>query len=77
MRVSRTLKVHSEKLRHETEIAGYPIPPLVLQLSEVSARYLLAAITQDIMDTANVLRSRPAPEIVALALSRSTTTTRV
>lgn len=57
-----------DKLRHETEIVGYPILPLVHQLSAAAGeagRYLhWGATTQDIMDTANVLQIRAALAIV-------------
>jgi 3-carboxy-cis,cis-muconate cycloisomerase len=65
---SRTIKIDFEKLRRETEIVGYPILPLVHQLSEAAGdagRYVhWGATTQDIMDTANVLQIRAALEIV-------------
>jgi 3-carboxy-cis,cis-muconate cycloisomerase len=51
-------------LRHETEIVGYPILPLVHQLVEMcddAGRYVhWGATTQDIMDTAVVLQIRDA-----------------
>src|SRR5258708_22721892 len=57
-----------DKLRRETEIVGYPILPLVHQLSEAAGeagRYVhWGATTQDIMDTANVLPLRSALGIV-------------
>ncbi len=57
-------KIDMEKLRHETEIVGYPILPLVHQLSEIcgpEGEYLhWGATTQDIMDTATVLQVRDA-----------------
>lgn len=66
---SRTIRVDLEKLRRETEIVGYPILPLVHQLSEAAGeagRYVhWGATTQDIMDTANVLQLRAALAIVA------------
>ena len=66
---SRTIRVDIEKLRRETEIVGYPILPLVHQLSEAAGeagRYVhWGATTQDIMDTANVLQLRAALAIVA------------
>lgn len=56
------------KMQHETEIVGYPILPLVEQLSEIcgeAGRYVhWGATTQDIMDTAVVLQIRSALEIV-------------
>jgi 3-carboxy-cis,cis-muconate cycloisomerase len=53
-------KLDLEQLRHETEIVGYPILPLVKQLSEMcgeAGRYVhWGATTQDIMDTATMLQ---------------------
>lgn len=53
-----------ELLRHETEIVGYPILPLVHQISKQaghSGGYVhWGATTQDIMDTAVVLQIRDA-----------------
>jgi 3-carboxy-cis,cis-muconate cycloisomerase len=61
--------INFDKLRQETEIVGYPILPLVHQLSEAAGeagRYVhWGATTQDIMDTANVLQIRSALGIVA------------
>lgn len=55
-------------LRHETNNVGYPILPLVHQLAKQcgeSGRYVhWGATTQDIMDTADVLRVRAGLEIV-------------
>lgn len=55
-------------LRIETEIVGYPILPLVHQLSELcgaEGQYLhWGATTQDIMDTATVLQVREALDII-------------
>lgn len=63
-----SLQIDFDKLRHETEIVGYPILPLVHQLSQAAGdagRYVhWGATTQDIMDTANVLQIRAALEIV-------------
>lgn len=57
-----------ERMQHETEIVGYPILPLVEQLSKScgeSGRYVhWGATTQDIMDTAVVLQVRAALVIV-------------
>ena len=57
-----------EKLRHETDNVGYPILPLVHQLVEQcgeAGRYVhWGATTQDIMDTADVLRVRAGLEII-------------
>ena len=69
---SRSIKIDFDRLRHETEIVGYPILPLVHQLSEAAGeagRYVhWGATTQDIMDTATVLQIRAALEIVAREL---------
>jgi 3-carboxy-cis,cis-muconate cycloisomerase len=66
---AKTLRIDFDKLRHETEIVGYPILPLVHQLSKAAGeagRYVhWGATTQDIMDTANVLQIRAALVIVA------------
>jgi 3-carboxy-cis,cis-muconate cycloisomerase len=55
-------------LRHETEIVGYPILPLVHQIAKQagpSGGYVhWGATTQDIMDTAVVLQLRDAFELV-------------
>lgn len=57
-----------EHMQHETEIVGYPILPLVEQLSKLcgeAGRYVhWGATTQDIMDTAVVLQMRAALAIV-------------
>ncbi|WP_016974519.1 class-II fumarase/aspartase family protein [Pseudomonas tolaasii] len=55
-------------MQHETEIVGYPVLPLVEQLSKIcgeAGRYVhWGATTQDIMDTAVVLQVRAALAIV-------------
>ena len=65
----RTIKVDFDKLRHETEIVGYPILPLMYQLAKAAGaagRFVHWGVTtQDIMDTATVLRIRAALDIVA------------
>ena len=65
----KSIQIDFDKLRHETEIVGYPILPLVHQLSaaagEAGGFVHWGATTQDIMDTANVLQIRAALEIVA------------
>jgi 3-carboxy-cis,cis-muconate cycloisomerase len=65
---SRSLKIDYDKLRRETEIVGYPILPLVHQLSAAAGeagRFVhWGATTQDIMDTGNVLQIRAALSIV-------------
>lgn len=66
---AKSITIDFDKLRHETEIVGYPILPLVHQLSaaagEAGGFVHWGATTQDIMDTANVLQIRAALEIVA------------
>jgi 3-carboxy-cis,cis-muconate cycloisomerase len=66
---SHSIQIDFDKLRRETEIVGYPILPLVHQLSEAAGeagRYVhWGATTQDIMDTANVLQIRAALHILA------------
>jgi len=60
-------------LRHETEIVGYPILPLVHQLAKMageSGRFVhWGATTQDIMDTAVILQVRDALQIVESELA--------
>lgn len=57
-----------DHLRHETDIVGYPILPLVHQLVKLcgeAGRYVhWGATTQDIMDTAVILQVRAALDIV-------------
>ncbi len=66
---AKSMTIDFDKLRHETEIVGYPILPLVHQLSaaagEAGGFVHWGATTQDIMDTANVLQIRAALAIVA------------
>ncbi len=67
-------KIDFEKLRHETEIVGYPILPLVRQLSsmcdEEAGRYVhWGATTQDIMDIASVLQMKTGLDIVERLLA--------
>jgi 3-carboxy-cis,cis-muconate cycloisomerase len=66
---AHSIEIDVEKLRRETEIVGYPILPLVHQLSEAAGEaggfVHWGATTQDIMDTANVLQIRAALQIVA------------
>lgn len=61
-------KLDFERLKQETEIVGYPILPLVNQLSKLcgpEGEFMhWGATTQDIMDTATVLQVREALEIV-------------
>lgn len=65
---SRSLTIDYDRLRRETEIVGYPILPLVHQLSAAAGeagRFVhWGATTQDIMDTGNVLQIRSALAIV-------------
>ena len=65
---AKSMVIDIEKLRRETEIVGYPILPLVHQLSaaagEAGGFVHWGATTQDIMDTANVLQIRAALQIV-------------
>jgi 3-carboxy-cis,cis-muconate cycloisomerase len=62
-----------DQLRHETEIVGYPILPLVHQLSKQAGhagRFLhWGATTQDIMDTAVVLQIRDALKLIETDLN--------
>jgi len=59
-RESRLERIDFDHMRHETDIVGYPILPLVHQLVAMcgeAGRYVhWGATTQDIMDTANVCR---------------------
>ncbi|SNB65549.1 3-carboxy-cis,cis-muconate cycloisomerase [Arboricoccus pini] len=65
---AREITIDHERLRHETEIVGYPILPLVRQLAEAagdSGGYVhWGATTQDIMDSAVVLQLRAALDMV-------------
>ncbi len=69
---SRTMSIDWEALRRETEIVGYPILPLVRQLATAAGeagRYVhWGATTQDIMDTATVLQTRAALDLVGREL---------
>jgi 3-carboxy-cis,cis-muconate cycloisomerase len=66
--LSRYQSLDLALMQHETEIVGYPILPLVEQLSKLcgeAGRYVhWGATTQDIMDTAVVLQVRAALAIV-------------
>ena len=70
---SRVDALDFDLLRHETEIVGYPILPLVHQLSkmcgEAGGYVHWGATTQDIMDTAVVLQVRDALEVVESELN--------
>ncbi|HSI56359.1 MAG TPA: adenylosuccinate lyase family protein, partial [Ideonella sp.] len=61
-------RIDFDHMRHETDIVGYPILPLVHQLVAMcgeAGRYLhWGATTQDIMDTASVLQVRDALDVV-------------
>ncbi|WP_437615714.1 class-II fumarase/aspartase family protein [Erwinia sp. V71] len=65
---SRYEALDLDEMKHQTEIVGYPILPLVEQLSVIcgeAGRYVhWGATTQDIMDTAVVLQIRAALDIV-------------
>ena len=67
-REARLDRIDFDHMRHETDIVGYPILPLVHQLVAMcgeAGRYLhWGATTQDIMDTANVLQVRAGLDIV-------------
>ena len=66
--LSRFESLDLKLMQHETEIVGYPILPLVEQLSKIcgeAGRYVhWGATTQDIMDTAVVLQVRAALAII-------------
>lgn len=68
-RESRIERIDLDRMRHETDIVGYPILPLVHQLVEMcgeSGRYLhWGATTQDIMDTAVAMQVRDALDSIA------------
>ncbi|MFL9926369.1 adenylosuccinate lyase family protein [Herbaspirillum lusitanum] len=61
-------KLDVEQLRKETEIVGYPILPIVKQLSEQcgeAGRYVhWGATTQDIMDTATMIQCKRAIALI-------------
>jgi 3-carboxy-cis,cis-muconate cycloisomerase len=65
---SRIDRIDFDHMRHETDIVGYPILPLVHQLVDMcgdAGRYVhWGATTQDIMDTAVALQIRDALDIV-------------
>lgn len=67
-RESTLERIDFDHMRHETDIVGYPILPLVHQLVSIcgeAGHYVhWGATTQDIMDTANVLQVRDALAIV-------------
>ena len=65
---SNVASLDFDLLRHETDIVGYPMLPLVHQLvkqCDDAGRYIhWGATTQDIMDTAVVLQTRDALTII-------------
>ncbi|KAF1070298.1 adenylosuccinate lyase family protein [Variovorax sp.] len=67
-RESRIERIDFDHMRHETDIVGYPILPLVHQLVAMcgdAGRYVhWGATTQDIMDTAVALQVRDALDLV-------------
>ena len=67
-RQSKIDLIDFDKMRHETDIVGYPILPLVHQLVKMcgeAGRYLhWGATTQDIMDTAVILQVRDGSAII-------------
>src|SRR5215831_18155463 len=67
-RESKIERIDFDHMRHETEIVGYPILPLVHQLVAMcgdAGRYVhWGATTQDIMDTAVALQVRDALDLV-------------
>ncbi len=67
-RESRIDRIDLDHMRHETDIVGYPILPLVHQLVQMcgeAGRYVhWGATTQDIMDTAVALQVRDALDSV-------------
>lgn len=65
----QTSRLDFDRLRNETEIVGYPILPLVRQLTAIcgdeAGRYVhWGATTQDIMDLASVLQMKQGLQIV-------------
>jgi len=69
---ARTMPIDFDRLRHETEITGYPIIAIVHQLAEAAGDaggYVhWGATTQDIMDSATVLQVRAALDLVGADL---------
>lgn len=67
-RESTIERIDFDHMRHETDIVGYPILPLVHQLVEMcgeAGRYVhWGATTQDIMDTAVALQVRDALDMI-------------
>ncbi|OOF97194.1 hypothetical protein ASPCADRAFT_505597 [Aspergillus carbonarius ITEM 5010] len=74
-------KLDMDRLRHETEIVGYPILPLVRQLSAIcgdeAGKYVhWGATTQDIMDLASVLQMKEGLMIIERQLKEIISTLR-
>lgn len=69
---ARDMPIDFDRLRHETEIVGYPILAIVHQLAEAAGPaggYVhWGATTQDIMDTATILQVQAALDIVGADL---------
>ncbi len=67
-RAAETVTLDFERLKRETDNVGYPILPVVAQLSTLcgeAGRYVhWGATTQDIMDTGTVLQLRAALDLV-------------
>ncbi|KIZ39935.1 MULTISPECIES: 3-carboxy-cis,cis-muconate cycloisomerase [Rhodopseudomonas] len=67
-----SMLIDFDRLRHQTEITGYPILAIVHQLSEAAGPaggfVHWGATTQDIMDTATVLQVRAALDLVGADL---------
>ncbi|WP_306132129.1 3-carboxy-cis,cis-muconate cycloisomerase [Roseivivax marinus] len=65
---AETLELDRERLAHETAVVGYPILPLVEQMSAAcgpAGKHLhWGATTQDIMDTATVLQLRGGLDLI-------------
>ncbi len=72
-RLADSTKLDMVELKRETEIVGYPILPLVHQISKMcgpDGEYLhWGATTQDIMDTATVLQIREALALIEADLN--------
>jgi len=79
--VCSTITLDYDRLSRETEIVGYPILPLIRQLSaacgEDHGKYVhWGATTQDIQDTASVLQMKDGLELVEAKLKQLTRTLR-
>ncbi|HJQ60372.1 MAG TPA: 3-carboxy-cis,cis-muconate cycloisomerase [Vineibacter sp.] len=68
-RAAASVQLDFDRLKRETDNVGYPILPVVAQLSALcgeAGRYIhWGATTQDIMDTATVLQVRAALDLVS------------